>query len=291
MVRRFRILAFFLMLSQTLLFAQRRQEFKSYFKIADVPYTENKAVKENQMDIYMPKKGSRSPVIIWIHGGDWISGDKKDVDKRPEYFAAKGYIFIAVNYRLYPRANHATQIQDLANAIVWVNENIIHYSGDKDKVFLIGHETGANMAMMVMAQEKYLKNASGSREMIKGVVTFEGEGFDIPAVLPDQGHKFQDACEVVIGKSKRQWIEASPVTHLKNETFKTPVLIVYAGTKTNTETEAKLLVKKLADEKITYKVAAYPDESGNSILRNVGKEEVKVTDDIMTFFYECMRSS
>ena len=270
--------------------AQRKVEFKSYFRITGVAYTENKNVKANQLDVYMPKKGSKSPVVLWIHDGNWISGDKSDVDKKPEYFTSKGYIFISMNHRLSPEASFLGQAQDVATAIVWIYNNIIHYSGDKAKIFLMGYGTGVHLASMVAVQDKFLKNASGSRSMLKGIVSVEGAGFDIPAGIDLQEKKFREGCEMAIGKSKKQWIEASPVTHVKADTLTPPFMIVHSGGDTPAEKDANLFAEKLAKEKIIKRVAVYPKKNDNSINRDLGKDGDKVGEDIMVFFYECLRS-
>lgn len=272
------------------LVAQRKEEFKSYFRIAGVAYTDKKYAKANQMDVYMPKKGSKSPVVLWIHDGNWISGDKSDVDKKPEYFTSKGYIFISVNHRLSPEASFLGQAQDVATAIVWTYNNIIHYSGDKDKIFVMGYGTGAHLASIVALQERFLKNVSGSRGMMKGVVCVEGAGFDIPAVIDIQEKKFREGCEMAIGKSKKQWIEASPVTHVKADPLIPPFMIVHSGGDTPAERDAKLFANKLAKEKIIKRVEVYPKKNDNSINRDLGKDGDKVGEDIITFFYECLRS-
>jgi arylformamidase len=269
--------------------AQRREEFKSYFRIANVPYTENRAEKLNMLDVYMPKKGSRSPVIVWIHGGNWTSGDKNEVDKKPEYFTSKGYIFISVNYRLSPQTNYLGQAQDVATAIVWIHDNIIHYSGDKNRISLIGNGTGAHLAALVTVQDKFLKNASGSLTMVKGVVTVEGAGFDIPTVLPLQEKKFRDGCEAAIGKSRKQWVEASPISHIQSEVKIPPFLIVFAGTKTMAETDAHVLSFRLNRANQASTLKNYPQKNSQNIVRDFGKENDKVTEDIMTFLFECLR--
>ena len=272
-------------------FAQRKEEFRSYFRISGVPYTDSKNVKANQMDVYMPKKGSMSPVVIWIHNGYWTSGDKSDVDSKPEFFTSKGYIFISLNHRLSPEVSYIQQIQDVAVAITWIHKNIIHYSGDKEKLFLMGYGTGAHLATHIMVQEKYLSSLSASRKMIKGVVTMEGAGFDIPAVYEVQSNKFREGCEEAIGKSKRLWINASPVNYVTPDSTIPPFMITYAGSDTPSEAEAKSLSLKLTKANIKNKMVGYSRKNSNSINRDLGKEGDKTGDEILTFFYECLRLS
>src|SRR5678815_3507375 len=88
------------------LLAQKNQG--SYLVVSNIKYASypKSDPKLNMLDIYMPKKGSNSPVLIWIHGGAFAYGDKEYVQKKAEYFTNKGYVFISINYRLSPRVVH-----------------------------------------------------------------------------------------------------------------------------------------------------------------------------------------
>lgn len=270
-------------------FAQRKEEFASYFRISGVSYL-NKAGKANQMDVYMPKKGSKSPIVIWIHNGYWTSGDKSDVDRKPEFFTSKGYIFISINHRLSPDVTYTGQAQDVAAAITWIYNNSIHYSGDKEKIFLMGYGTGAHLASHVMLREEFLNKAGGSRSMIKGVVTMEGAGFDIPSVIELYSGKFQDGCEAAIGKSKKQWIDASPVTYIKKDLSVPPFLITFSGGDATVEDDSNRFSQKLSDAYIKNSINVYPKKNSNSINKDIGKEGDQTGEDILQFFYQCLRS-
>src|SRR5215471_18524545 len=67
----------------------------------DLPYADTKN-KRQTLDVYAPAGGKGHPVAVWIHGGGWQAGDKKDVQKKPQAFADKGFVFVSVNYRLLP---------------------------------------------------------------------------------------------------------------------------------------------------------------------------------------------
>src|ERR1700676_2104912 len=67
-----------------------------------IPYAEPK--NERQMlDVYVAPKGKDQPVVLWIHGGGWRKGDKSSVQKKPQAFVDKGFVFVATNYRFVPK--------------------------------------------------------------------------------------------------------------------------------------------------------------------------------------------
>ena len=54
------------------------------------------------LDVYSPPGAKNIPVVFWIHGGGWQTGDKTSVQIKPQAFVDKGFIFVATNYRLLP---------------------------------------------------------------------------------------------------------------------------------------------------------------------------------------------
>src|SRR6188768_3119365 len=101
--------------SNTILLAQKNQD--SYLMVSNIKYASypKSDPKLNMLDVYMPKKGSNSPVLIWIHGGAFAYGDKEYVQEKAEYFTKKGYVFISINYRLSPKVTHPTHAQDVSD--------------------------------------------------------------------------------------------------------------------------------------------------------------------------------
>ena len=67
----------------------------------DVPYAEPKAERQT-LDIYAPPDGKKLPVVFWIHGGGWQTGDKSSVQQKPQAFVDRGFVFVSTNYRLLP---------------------------------------------------------------------------------------------------------------------------------------------------------------------------------------------
>src|SRR4051812_16343426 len=63
----------------------------------DIPYAEP-ADPLQVLDVYSPPRAKNLPVIVWIHGGGWQQGDKKDVEVKPQAFVKSGFVFVSVNY-------------------------------------------------------------------------------------------------------------------------------------------------------------------------------------------------
>ena len=64
--------------------------------------------------MYAPAGAKNLPVVFWIHGGGWQTGDKSDVQLKPQAFMDKGFVFVSTNYRLLPKVDMGTIIRDVA---------------------------------------------------------------------------------------------------------------------------------------------------------------------------------
>src|SRR5712671_3590392 len=89
----------------------------------DIPYAD-KAHERQVLDVYSPPNAKDLPVVVWIHGGGWQSGDKTDVQIKPKVFTEKGFVFVSTNYRLLPSVDMATIVGDIATSIRWVDAHI-----------------------------------------------------------------------------------------------------------------------------------------------------------------------
>src|SRR4051794_24159330 len=67
----------------------------------NIPYAEP-AQERQVLDVYSPPGAKNLPVVFWIHGGGWQTGDKSSVQIKPQFFMDKGFVFVSTNYRLLP---------------------------------------------------------------------------------------------------------------------------------------------------------------------------------------------
>jgi len=266
----------------------QKKDMTSYILVPNIRYASHPKSdpKLNMLDVYMPKKGSNSPVVIWIHGGAFAYGDKEYVQEKAEYFTRKGYVFISINYRLSPKVVHPAHAQDVSDAIVWINKNAVHYSADAGKIFLIGHSAGAHLAALVSIDETYIKNAGGAPGIIQGVVLLDGAGYDIPVLMADAKSRLKEWYTQAFGNSKKEWEQASPNYLIKPGKKIPPFMIAYAGERGASEIEAKMLSKKLTEVQVENKVFFYQKKSHLTISKELGEDNDKTTDDVLRFLLE-----
>ena len=103
--------------------------------------------ERNILDVYRPKdKSGKLPVIVSIHGGGWVYGNKEIMQYYCMSLAQNGFAVINFSYRLAPEYKHPTPLIDTNKVIYWVFENAVKYGFDTDSVFLVGDSCGANLA-------------------------------------------------------------------------------------------------------------------------------------------------
>src|SRR5438094_838931 len=104
----------------------------------DIPYAEP-ADPRQKVDIYAPEGAKNLPVVFWIHGGGWQTGDRTSVQIKPQALMDKGFVFVSTNYRLLPHVDMGTIVRDIAKSIHWVHDHITEYGGDPQSLLIMGH--------------------------------------------------------------------------------------------------------------------------------------------------------
>jgi acetyl esterase/lipase len=100
------------------------------------------------LDIYRPPAGAEKRMAtIHIHGGGFTGGSKDTLVERVPPYAARGYLAIAVQYRLAGEAKWPSQIEDVKAAIRWARANAKSLGFDPEKIAVVGHSAGGHLAL------------------------------------------------------------------------------------------------------------------------------------------------
>ena len=148
---------------------------------------------KHRLDLFLPRgpegrgnAGKAFTTVIFVHGGNWIEGDKSlhvagaDIYANiGRFLAAHGYGAAVVNYRLIPDVAWEGQPADIARAVKWVRANIASHGGDPAEIVLMGHSAGAQLASLVAVSPRWLREAGVPAGAIRGVIAISGAGFDI----------------------------------------------------------------------------------------------------------------
>jgi acetyl esterase/lipase len=99
------------------------------------------------LDVFTPAGAAGAPVVLFVHGGAFVRGDKRINDEIYDnvliWFARRGYVGVNIEFRLAPEAPWPGGADDLALALQWVERHIAAHGGDARRVFVVGHSAGA----------------------------------------------------------------------------------------------------------------------------------------------------
>lgn len=261
----------------------------------DVPYGEQSEPLQ-RLDIYSPKDAGKLPVVFWIHGGGWETGDKANVQVKPQAFMDKGLVFVSTNYRLLPTVDMGTIIRDIAKSIHWVHDNIDRYGGDPKTLFIMGHSAGAQLAAIVCTDDRYLKSEGLALDIVKGCVPVDGDTYDVPAIIttaeirnqvhglpqPNRGHR------VKFGSDPVKHIDFSAVTHIASGKGIPPFLILYVNGHPDTTAQAQTLGNSLTQAGIRNKVYGAKNTDHSKLNETLGISEEPTTQVLFDFVSQAL---
>lgn len=110
--------------------------------------------EREKLDVWFPRDlaaGETLPVIVWVHGGGWVSGSKTDIAPYIQILASKGFTTIGVNYSLAPGERYPRQIQQVNAALGYVVAHAAELRVDPDRILLAGDSGGAQIAAQLAA--------------------------------------------------------------------------------------------------------------------------------------------
>lgn len=111
-----------------------------------------------KLDVYTPANPQGpAPVLFFIYGGGWKNGAREGYEFVGRAFAAQGFVVVIADYRLYPEVTYPAFLEDNAEALKWVEDNIATYGGDVQRLFLAGHSAGAYNAVMLGLDPSFLR--------------------------------------------------------------------------------------------------------------------------------------
>jgi acetyl esterase/lipase len=262
----------------------------------NIPYADP-AHERQVLDVYSPHHAKNLPVVFWIHGGGWQTGDKSSVQIKPQVFLDKGFVFVSTNYRLLPSVDMATIVRDIAKSIRWVHEHIAEHGGDPNRLFIMGHSAGAQLAALICTDDRYLKAEGMSLAITKGCVPVDGDTYDVPAIietaetrrrvhgLPQAkfGHREK------FGNDPAKHRDFSAVTHVTKDKGIPPFLLLYVADHPDTSAQAQRLGKVLKDSGVPVTLFGAKETTHNKINADLGLPDDPTTKALFEFLGKILK--
>lgn len=184
---------------------------------ADISYG---PTADERLDIF-PAGTKGAQTQIFVHGGAWRNFTKDDYSFAAEAFVGHGINTVMVNFAKLPQVRLPDMVAQVHRAIAWVHRNIEQWDGDRERIYLSGHSSGAHLAAMALIQGW---TAEGLPERtIKGAHFVSGP-YDLEPVLLSARSSY-------VKLTKAEEGELSPLRHASR--IKCPVFIGYAENDTD----------------------------------------------------------
>lgn len=182
----------------------------------DLSYVPNGRQRQ-KLDLYVPEKPEAPlPLLVWIHGGAWRYGDKRNCPILP--WCDKGYVVASINYRLCERSKFPAQIEDCRSAIRWLKAHAEAYKTDPSRIAVWGESAGGHLAALVGTSGDFPGWDDG-RCRVGAVIDWFGR-MDLTPVSTDPAWA-GTASAYLLGGSGEQVSklarQASPISHVSKD--------------------------------------------------------------------------
>jgi acetyl esterase/lipase len=213
----------------------------------------------NLLDLYLPtaaRAGDLRPVLLQVHGGAWMIGDKREQGiPLMTHLASRGWICVAINYRLSPMATMPDHIIDVKRSIAWIRAHIAEYGGNPDFVCITGGSAGGHLSTLAALTANDPNFQPGFEDVdtrLDAAVPFYGV-FDFLDRANDRGkNKMANALASKVFKCQPEenpelWDSVSPITRIHSDA---PPFFVIQGSHDSLvyEGEADTFVERLREK-------------------------------------------
>ena len=239
-----------------------------------------------KFDIYVPKNANvKVPLIIFVHGGAWIAGDKSDVSAIAKLLANQGFVVINMNYRLLPTFTYPAPLEDMQMVLQWAKQNSEQYKIDTTHIGMSGHSAGGHLvALYALTQEKdYIINGSRLPKVY--------------AVAPMAGGYTLEGIEITWKRENTimAWLKTAdpqslglPVYQVDSSDIVT-FLVVYGDQDTNSPpSQSTIFYDALSAEGVPAELKMYSGRNHLTLISGIPNND-QVAKDLVSFFNQNLK--
>ena len=183
-----------------------------------------------KLDIYYPSTGGPWPVLIYVHGGSWMEGDKAE-GAGWRYLNDAGYLVVSVNYRMAAEGKFPVMIEDVKCAVRYLRAHSAEYHLDPDRIGAAGASAGAHLVALLGTTDETagwdVGEYTDQSSRVQAVISLSGI-YDFMAEVPSgMGTVVFYAFGALPGKESPEMLAASPVTQIDSND---PPFLILHGT-------------------------------------------------------------
>ena len=236
-----------------------------------------------RLDVYRPEQGTGHPVIVYIYGGSWSSGNKELYAPAAQRFVPSGFVLVIPDYTLHPQAGYPRQTEEIAAALAWTLDHIADYGGDPRRVVLAAQSAGAQISGLALLEPRWLAAYGHSAADVRGFVGISGV-YDFEAVLAyhSASPRARKLLSAILGGEDKAG-QASPIRYVSAQC--PPALLIHGDADTTVPIEVgrqfheRLTAAGVNSEFVTYPGAGHAD----ILFRALTEKPPQLIDDIVGF--------
>lgn len=293
-MRKFSLLSSMLFLLSHVSICQKKEKYE-IVEYNDISYLASNDTLQ-RLNLVLPVKKDKIPLLIWIGGGAWSYGNKNQEMDLAKKFALEGIAVASVGHRLSPAiwrdpklntgVQHPKHIEDIAASVKWLYENAAEYGYDLESFFIGGFSSGGHLAALISLDSSYLNQFGLSPTLFKGIIPISGtyDIADYHKVLLNGGRPelAELHVEAVFGDTERDFIGASPIAYLEN--LSVPILLISDN---NMYNYSRLFEDKIRETEFRNMQVVYSyNLSHGDLWRNLSYSEQSMFRDIILSFIE-----
>jgi beta-xylosidase/acetyl esterase/lipase len=222
-----------------------------------------------QLDLYLPagaQGGGVVPAIVFVHGGGWASGERRNFAPMAIAMAARGYAAATISYRLSGEAPYPAAIHDAKAAVRWVRTHAAEYGIDASRIAIAGGSAGGQIASLtgvtsgIASFDPGFEAASSAVQAIVNIDGLSDFTSEAARAHEDDPAKKPSAAGAWFGGTYAEkgalWREASPTFYVNKKT--PPILFIGSG-QARFAVGREEMVAKLRQQGVTARIAMLPE--------------------------------
>jgi len=217
-----------------------------------------------KLDVYAPRDAHDAPVVVFFYGGSWVDGRRRWYRYVGEALANHGVIAVIPDYRKYPDVHFPLFMHDAANAVGWTRAHAAEFGGDAQRLFVMGHSAGGQIAALLACDRRYLNQIGMQPRDLAGMIGVAGAY----AFLP-----FVDDEPEIFGDDARGRYDSQPINFVDGDE---PPMLLLQGTDDDevTPQNAEAMAERAQAMDGTALLKLYPGVGHSAILLAFAREHV-----------------